>query len=33
MEEICKKYKLTHVDLFEKAGVGVRFALIKPQVC
>lgn len=25
MEEICKKYKLTHVDLSKKAGVGLRF--------
>ena len=31
IEEIDKKYKLTQVDLSEK--VGVRFALIKPQIC
>lgn len=33
MEEIDKKYKLTQVDFSEKVGVGVRFTLIKPQIC
>ena len=25
VKEMCKKYKLTQVDLSEKAGVGLRF--------
>lgn len=26
MEEMCKKYKLIHIDLSEKVGVDLRFA-------